>query len=125
MSMLSLALPVLRAVTAVTTRTHCPYCAFQCGMAVTSDTEGAVPLEVKPDEDFPVNRGQMCIKGFTSAEQRRTAEAIKARVAASGFWKKPHVTQIADAGPVTAAESFHQKYLERNPAGYTCHYLRE
>ena len=61
----------------------------------------------------------------TSAEQRRTAEAIKARVAASGFWKKPLVTQIADAGPFTAAESFHQKYLERNPAGYTCHYLRE
>jgi assimilatory nitrate reductase catalytic subunit len=25
-------------------------------------------LEVRPDEAFPVNRGQMCIKGFTSAE---------------------------------------------------------
>ena len=84
MSMLSLALPVLRAVTAVTTRTHCPYCAFQCGMAVTSDTEGAVPLEVKPDEDFPVNRGQMCIKGFTSAEiidhpARLTAPRLRGR----------------------------------------------
>ncbi len=43
-------------------RTHCPYCAFQCGMTVTP------ALEVRPDEAFPVNRGQMCIKGFTSAE---------------------------------------------------------
>ncbi len=25
-------------------------------------------LEVRPDEAFPVNRGQMCIKGFTSAD---------------------------------------------------------
>jgi assimilatory nitrate reductase catalytic subunit len=43
-------------------RTHCPYCAFQCGMTVTP------ALEVRPDQAFPVNRGQMCIKGFTSAE---------------------------------------------------------
>ncbi|HEY6475616.1 MAG TPA: molybdopterin oxidoreductase family protein [Polyangia bacterium] len=43
-------------------RTHCPYCAFQCGMTVTP------ALEVRPDEAFPVNRGQMCMKGFTSAD---------------------------------------------------------
>jgi len=61
-------LPVLRAVTSVTTRTHCPYCAFQCGMAVTSVTAAETTIEVKPDQDFPVNRGQMCIKGFTSAD---------------------------------------------------------
>jgi assimilatory nitrate reductase catalytic subunit len=46
----------------LTVRTHCPYCAFQCGMTVTP------ALEVRPDETFPVNRGQMCIKGFTSAD---------------------------------------------------------
>ena len=27
----------------------------------------AATLQVRADEDFPVNRGQMCIKGFTSA----------------------------------------------------------
>src|SRR4051794_14294371 len=70
-----IALPLLQAVTARTVRTHCPYCAFQCGMMVTT-TAGvpaarlAVPPapEVRPDPEFPVNRGQMCIKGFTSAE---------------------------------------------------------
>jgi assimilatory nitrate reductase catalytic subunit len=50
-------------------KTHCPYCAFQCGMTVTMTTVGTSPatFDVRPDEDFPVNRGQMCIKGFTSA----------------------------------------------------------
>jgi len=47
-------------------KTHCPYCAFQCGMRVEARPDGA--LEVRADEDFPVNRGQMCIKGFTSGE---------------------------------------------------------
>jgi assimilatory nitrate reductase catalytic subunit len=45
-------------------RTHCPYCAFQCGMTI-GVSENA--LDVRADPDFPVNRGQMCIKGFSSA----------------------------------------------------------
>jgi assimilatory nitrate reductase catalytic subunit len=49
-----------------TTRTHCPYCAFQCGMAVTVQAGPLAAIDVRPDDDFPVNRGQMCIKGFTS-----------------------------------------------------------
>ena len=49
-------------------KTHCPYCAFQCGMRVTPRAGSPTSLEVRADEDFPVNRGQMCIKGFTSAE---------------------------------------------------------
>ncbi len=52
------------------TRTHCPYCAFQCGMTVSQ------ALEVRPDETFPVNRGQMCTKGFTSAELLDHAERV-------------------------------------------------
>jgi len=60
----------------------------------------------------------------TSPEQRRTAEAVKARAAKSGRWKNPIVTEIVDAGPFTPAEAYHQKYLEKNPGGYTCHYLR-
>jgi len=47
------------------TRTHCPYCAFQCGMTITT-SEASAP-EIKADVEFPVNRGQMCIKGFTAA----------------------------------------------------------
>jgi peptide methionine sulfoxide reductase msrA/msrB len=61
----------------------------------------------------------------TTAAQRKTAEEVKARVAASGRWKRPIVTEIADAGPFTRAEELHQKYLQNNPGGYTCHYLRD
>jgi assimilatory nitrate reductase catalytic subunit len=86
--MASRSLPALRAISSVTTRTHCPYCAFQCGMAVTAvtgaDEAPAAALDVRPDEDFPVNRGQMCIKGFTSAElidhpARLTAPRLRGR----------------------------------------------
>jgi peptide methionine sulfoxide reductase msrA/msrB len=61
---------------------------------------------------------------YTSAEQRRVAEEVKARVDKSGRWKRPIVTQIVAAGPFTPAEEYHQDYLQKNPGGYTCHYLR-
>lgn len=61
----------------------------------------------------------------TTPEQRRVAEEVKARVDKSGKWKSPIVTAIADAGPFTPAEEYHQKYLVKNPGGYTCHYMRD
>lgn len=57
----------LRIVTSETTKTHCPYCAFQCGMSVTTTEGQRGEVKVGADPEFPVNRGQMCIKGFTSA----------------------------------------------------------
>jgi peptide-methionine (S)-S-oxide reductase len=52
------------------------------------------------------------------------AEAVKARVQASGRWKEAIVTEIAPAATWYQAEPEHQDYLERNPGGYSCHYLR-
>jgi len=52
------------------------------------------------------------------------AERVRAEVDASGFWKKPLVTLISDAGPFKEAEDGHQDYLVKNPGGYTCHYVR-
>ncbi len=68
--------PNLRVVTPVEQKTHCPYCAFQCGMLVKESVEGQ--LSVRADEDFPVNRGQMCIKGFTSGDLIGNADRLKA-----------------------------------------------
>lgn len=62
---------------------------------------------------------------YTSDAQRRTAEAVKARVDASGKWPAPIVTQIVEAGPFYAAEGYHQDYLQKNPGGYTCHFMRD
>jgi peptide methionine sulfoxide reductase msrA/msrB len=60
----------------------------------------------------------------TTPEQRTTAEQVKARVAASGEWRNPITTEVVDAGPFTLAEDEHQDYLQKNPGGYTCHYMR-
>lgn len=60
-----------------------------------------------------------------SEEQKKTAEAVKLRVEKSGKWKRPLVTQIVPAEPFYPAENYHQKYLQKNPGGYTCHYVRD
>ena len=59
-----------------------------------------------------------------SPEQRKAAEAVKARVDASGKWKRPVVTEIVARRRFTPAEDYHQDYLVKNPGGYTCHFLR-
>jgi peptide methionine sulfoxide reductase msrA/msrB len=58
-----------------------------------------------------------------SPEQRRVAEEVKAKAQAK--WKRPIVTEIVEAGPFWSAEEYHQKYLIKNPGGYTCHYMRD
>lgn len=57
-------------------------------------------------------------------QQRETAERVKARVDKSGVWKKPVVTQIVPFKKWFKAEAYHQDYLQKNPNGYTCHFLR-
>ena len=47
------------------TATHCPYCAFQCGMTLSVDDAGDVGIAGNPA--FPVNRGSLCVKGWTAA----------------------------------------------------------
>ncbi|HVT02778.1 MAG TPA: peptide-methionine (S)-S-oxide reductase MsrA [Thermoanaerobaculia bacterium] len=57
--------------------------------------------------------------------QRATAERVKERVDKSGKWKRPIVTDIVPASPFYSAEEYHQDYLQKNPGGYTCHWVRE
>ncbi len=58
------------------------------------------------------------------AEQRATAERVKQEWEASDRWSRPIVTEITDAATFWPAEEYHQDYLEKNPNGYTCHFLR-
>ncbi len=62
---------------------------------------------------------------YLTPEQKRVAETVKKRVDASGKWKKPIVTAITPAGRFTPAEKYHQDYLQKNPDGYTCHFVRD
>ena len=58
-------------------------------------------------------------------EQKRIAREKIQEVDGSGKWPKPLATTVEDAGPFWVAESYHQDYLQKNPNGYTCHWLRD
>ena len=58
-------------------------------------------------------------------EQKSIAERVKARVEASGKWKRPITTTIEPASTWYGAEAYHQDYLRKHPGGYTCHFLRD
>jgi peptide methionine sulfoxide reductase msrA/msrB len=61
---------------------------------------------------------------YHNDEQRDIAERVKAKVDKSGAWKRPVVTEIVPAKVFWTAEEYHQDYLQKNPGGYTCHYVR-
>jgi methionine-S-sulfoxide reductase len=64
---------------------------------------------------------------YNSPEQKKSAEKVIERVEKSGAWGKGKhvVTQLVPAGEFWRAEEDHQKYLDKHPGGYTCHYLRK
>lgn len=61
---------------------------------------------------------------FAGPEQKAIAEETIADVNASGLWPGKAVTEVAPLGDFWEAEPEHQDYLERNPNGYTCHFVR-
>ena len=61
---------------------------------------------------------------YTSDEQKRIALDTIADVDASGLWPGKVVTEVVPVGAFWEAEPEHQDYLERYPAGYTCHFVR-
>lgn len=59
---------------AVGVRTHCPYCALQCGIVIGGTESGSA--ELSGDTEFDVNRGRLCVKGFTALEPLRHADRL-------------------------------------------------
>ena len=55
-------------------RTHCPYCSLQCGTVLESAEDG---VQIRPDEDFPVNSGRLCQKGWTAPELLSTPDRLR------------------------------------------------
>ena len=62
---------------------------------------------------------------YTSEEQKKTAESVKAKLEQAKKFNRPITTEIAAASKFYSAEDYHQKYLVKNPGGYTCHVLRD
>lgn len=60
-----------------------------------------------------------------SKEELETARDVIQEVRNSNFWKDPICTEIAWAQNFYEAEAVHQNYLENNPGGYTCHWIRK
>jgi peptide-methionine (S)-S-oxide reductase len=58
---------------------------------------------------------------FHSPEQEATAKESKAKLEASGKFKKPIATEITPAGTFYRAEEYHQKYLQKRGVE-SCHF---
>ena len=61
---------------------------------------------------------------YLSEEQKRLAEEVIKIVDESGEWQARVVTEVVPFKEFYRAEEYHQKYLLKQPHGYTCHFMR-
>lgn len=61
---------------------------------------------------------------YGSDEEKKEAEKFIDIVNKSGRWKNPVVTTLEPLKMFYPAEDYHQDYLQKNPGGYTCHFIR-
>jgi peptide-methionine (S)-S-oxide reductase len=61
---------------------------------------------------------------YLDEKQKEIAKALIAELSAARIWSAPIVTEVAPATEFWVAEENHQDYLQKYPAGYTCHFIR-
>ena len=61
---------------------------------------------------------------YATEEEKKEAQEFIDLVNTSGRWKNPVTTALEPLSKFTEAEPEHQDYLQNNPGGYTCHYVR-
>lgn len=61
---------------------------------------------------------------YASEAEKLEAEKFIELVNKSGRWPKPVVTSLEPLSTFYPAELYHQDYLQKNPGGYTCHFVR-
>jgi peptide-methionine (S)-S-oxide reductase len=61
---------------------------------------------------------------YLDEEQKKTAETLISEMEASGKWPGKIVTSVVPASDFWNAEEEHQDYLQKNPYGYTCLFIR-
>lgn len=72
-----------------------------------------------------IGRQYRSVVFFHDTEQKQQAEFMIARVEASGAWGPKIATELVAASTFFPAEAYHQDYLDKNPEGYTCHFVRK
>src|SRR3989338_4974480 len=58
---------------------------------------------------------------YANEEEKKEGENFIDIVNKSKRWPNPVVTTLEPLGIFYEAEDYHQDYLQKNPAGYTCH----
>lgn len=58
-------------------------------------------------------------------EQRREAQGIIDKIDSKKLFSSSIKTKLETSGAFYEAEEYHQKYLERNPNGYRCHFMND
>lgn len=61
---------------------------------------------------------------YADESEKTEAQAFIDLVNKSGRWKKPVATSLEPLTTFHPAEGYHQDYLQKNPDGYTCHFVR-
>ncbi|MDP4010832.1 MAG: peptide-methionine (S)-S-oxide reductase MsrA [Candidatus Roizmanbacteria bacterium] len=61
---------------------------------------------------------------YQSAEEKNVAEKMIQKVNESKRWHQPVITSLEAFDTFYKAEDYHQDYLQKNPGGYTCHFVR-
>ncbi len=61
---------------------------------------------------------------YQNDEELNIAKEMIKKVNASGIYKNPVVTTLENFKKFYPAETYHQDYLQKNPNGYTCHFIR-
>ncbi len=62
---------------------------------------------------------------YETPQQKQQAEQVIQAVEAAGLYHGHVVTALEPYQAFWTAETYHQDYLQKNPGGYTCHYVRQ
>lgn len=62
---------------------------------------------------------------YNKPEQKEISLSVIKEVNELKRFKSPVVTKLEEEKSYYLAEDYHQKYLDKNPSGYTCHFIRD